>query len=305
MLILYAFLLLILLYAAAPRGTLLHEATRLPALWYQALRSGQPGATMDKISYGLHPRQYYLFCAAPAPSPEPSKWIIYFHGGSWRWGQPDYFKVHARILADLGFHIIMPSYRPCPKHNYNHIAADLKALLRTLAQKHPDWSPQATVAGGMSAGGHLSALLALDTSLVGEALPGAAPLTGFFALGAPLDLERMPESFAIRDLAGSRDGALFSKANPAAHLPLQPQQRGLIIHGEQDGMVPVGAAKTFVQEAQTRSNNLSFHQVDKGTHLSIAAWPFNNEQVRDTLANWLARYSNPGSPKNHNHSTGR
>jgi acetyl esterase/lipase len=287
MLILYVLLLLALIYTAAPRGTLLHEATRLPALWYQALRSKQPGAAVEQISYGPHPRQYYLFCDAARPSSRPAKWIIYFHGGSWRWGKPDYFKVHARILSDLGFHIVLPSYRPCPKHNYSHIAADLKALLRTLSQHHPDWSPQATIAGGMSAGGHLSALLALDASLVREVLPNAAPIAGFFALGAPLDLEQMPESFAIRDLAGSRDGALFSKANPAAHLPLQPQQRALIIHGDQDGMVPVAAAAAFAQKGKASSIDLSFHQVEKGTHLSIAAWPFNNEQVRGLIVNWL------------------
>jgi acetyl esterase/lipase len=299
MLILYLLLLLVLLYTSAPRGTLLHEATRLPTLWYQALRSGQTGAAAEKISYGPHPRQYYLFCTAARPSPQPAQWIIYFHGGSWRWGKPDYFKVHARILSDLGFHVILPSYRPCPKHNYTHIAADLKALLRALGQNHPEWSPQATIAGGMSAGGHLSALLALDVNLVREVLPNASPMAGFFALGAPLDLEQMPQSFAIRDLAGPREGALFSKANPAAHLPFHPKQQGLIVHGDRDGMVPVAAARSFVQEAKASSNNLSFHEIEKGTHLSIAAWPFNNERVRHIIVNWLTE--KPNKPQGGNH----
>ncbi|MCR9099637.1 MAG: alpha/beta hydrolase [bacterium] len=307
MLFLYLLLLLFLLYTAAPRGTLLHEATRLPVLWFQALRSRLPGAAVQKMSYGAHPRQYYLFCPATNPRPKPAKWIIYFHGGSWRWGRPDYFRVHARILSEIGYHVILPSYRPCPRHNYHHIAADLKALLRTLSQNHPDWSPQATIAGGMSAGGHLSALLALDVSLVEEALPNACPMAGFFALGAPLDLEHMPASFAIRDLAGPREEPLFSKANPAAHLPLQPLQRGLVVHGEQDGMVPVAAATAFVQKAEDSSNALSFHQIEQGTHLSIAAWPFNNQQVRQIIVNWLAQNPTPESPgatQNQNHPGG-
>lgn len=288
MAILFLLLFLVLLYTAAPRGTLWHEATRLPVLWYQALRSGQPKAKVKKMSYGPHPRQYYLYCAATNRSTEPSRWIIYFHGGSWRWGKPDYFLVHAHILAELGFHVILPSYRPCPKHNYTHIAEDLRGMLRFLPGQHPNWTPQATIAGGMSAGGHLSALLALDTNLIRKALPNARPLAGFFALGAPLDLEQMPQSFAIRDLAGPREGALFSKANPAAHLPLQLKQKGLVIHGDQDGMVPIAASTSFVHKAKASANAPDFHQIINGTHLSIAAWPFNNPNVRQILSDWLA-----------------
>ncbi len=295
MIVVLLLLSIFLLYVTAPRGTLWHEATRLPVLWYQALRSRQPKATLKRINYGPHLRQYYLYCEPKLPSANPPRWIIYFHGGSWRWGKPDYFRVHAHILAGLGYHVILPSYRPCPQHNYSHIAADLKALLRNLDQKHADWSPQATIAGGMSAGGHLSALLALDANLIREALPNARSIAGFFALGAPLDLEQMPQSFAIRDLAGSREDPLFSKANPAAHLPLQPQQRGLIIHGDQDGMVPVAAARAFVQKAKGSSNDIAFHQIERGTHLSIAAWPFQNKQVRQIITNWLSQ--NPTPPK--------
>ena len=285
MLIFIVLLLLVVLYFLIPRGTLLHEATRLPALWIQSVWKQRPGAEATKFSYGEHPRQNYLFC----PAPRSEHWIIYFHGGSWRWGKPDFFLKHARVLNDLGFNVILPSYRPCPKHNYQHISQDLIRLLRILPRHHSNWSAARTLAGGMSAGGHLAALLALDTSLIASALPGELPLAGFFALGAPLDLRQMPPSFPVRDLAGPKTEPLFTMANPAAHLPLNHSQRGLIIHGEEDGMVPTAAATAFIRQAETGSGNLEAHLLQGETHLSIAAWPFNNLRVKQMLINWLAQ----------------
>ncbi|MEQ8703628.1 MAG: alpha/beta hydrolase [Phaeodactylibacter sp.] len=280
--------LIVLTYQLIPRGTLLHEATRLPALWLYALISGAPKAPSTRLDYGSHSRQYYLSCPPAADTSGPPKWIIYFHGGSWRWGKPDFFRAHARQFTDLGYHVILPSYRPCPKHNYAQIAQDLTALLRQLRKEHPEWSPGSTLAGGMSAGGHLATLLTLDTSIINAAIPDARPLSGFFALGAPLDLNQMPPSFVLRDLAGPADGDLFRKANPVQFLPLRPFQQALVIHGDQDGMVPVAAAASFAEKAQeTTARQFRFCRIDGGTHLSIAAWPFRNHRVRQLLKDWL------------------
>lgn len=271
-----------------PKGTLVHEATRLPQLWWRALISPLPKAKASKMTYGEHPRQYYLFCPAQQQSPAPEKWIIYFHGGSWRWGKPDLFLSHARQFTDLGFNVILPSYRPCPKSNYKDIYHDLSALLKRLHENHPTWSPATTVTGGMSAGGHLAALLALDHSISKADIYSPEIFKGFFALGAPLDLNQMPDSFAIRDLTGPKGGALFQKANPSRHLPLSPSQQALVIHGELDGMVPVSVSASFVHQAEKETpHQIEFHPIHRGTHLSVAAWPFQRKQVYQLLTDWL------------------
>lgn len=276
---------LLVTFVLIPAGTLVHEVSRFPLLWFKAVKSNLPKAKSHRISYGPHPKQYYLF--SPAPNGQP-KWLIYFHGGSWRWGKPEYFRSHAQLFNALGYNVIMPSYRPCPAHHYGHIAEDIKSIFSMVREKHPGWRPDKTIAGGMSAGGHLAALLALDTALLPSNTLKHSKLAGFFSLGAPLALDQMPDSFPIRDLAGPREAQLFQAANPINFLPLKPEQKALIIHGEKDGMVPLRAAQQFAMQAKERApDQVTWKSIENGTHLSIAAWPFEHDETHKILTQWL------------------
>ncbi len=277
-----------LLYLLIPKGTLIHEASRLPFFWLEAVSSGLPSAQAEKVAYGNHPRQYYLMAKPAGAAPKAPAYLIYFHGGSWRWGRPDYFLRHAYQFNQLGYTVILPAYRPCPRYNFKTIRQDIQHMLLSVWEQHPPGLPFRMFTGGMSAGGHLAAMIAVDPALSG--IGGKAPgsLQGFFALGAPLDLQRMPDSFAISDLAGPRGGTLFSAANPAAYLPPSKPVPALLVHGEQDGMVPVESAHSFAQAYQTAAGErLQWQPVAGGTHLSIAAWPFRQGQPRRLLLSWL------------------
>lgn len=277
-----------LLYFLIPKGTLVHEASRLPLFWLRAMSSSLPAARAEKIAYGSHPRQYYLITRPLGPAPPEPTYLVYFHGGSWRWGRPGYFLRHAYQFNQLGYTVVLPAYRTCPAYNFSAIHEDIQLMLQAVWEKHPPGLPFRLFTGGMSAGGHLAAMIAVDPELSG--IEGKAPgsLRGFFALGAPLDLQEMPDSFAIRDLAGSRGGALFTAANPAAQLPMANPVPALLIHGAQDGMVPVAAARSFAQSYRPAAGErLQWQPVPGGTHLSIAAWPFRRGLPRQLLLTWL------------------
>ncbi len=280
-------LLLLLAYGLTPRGTLLHEALHLPPFWLSAVFSRTPKARAERQQYGPHPQQYYLLCPASSGAIQPLRLLFYFHGGSWRWGKPDYFTAHARFFNELGYTVVLPSYRRCPKHDYTHIREDLRAVtLHAFAEMDKRGQPvELALSGGMSAGGHLAAMLALSPN--GES--AGRDIRGFFALGAPLCLADMPESFALRDLAGPRTGSLFAEADPCCSAQMQPHKPALIVHGTHDGMVPCNSTRQFARQRQEASPATTFVKINSGTHLSVAAWIFRQGKTRQAIKAWLQK----------------
>lgn len=96
--------------------------------------------------------------------PEPLPAILYFHGGGWVGG--DILTHHATtaILADLtGAIVVSVHYRRPPENPYPAALEDAEAAFAWLT-KPPDWlgiDPTRLAAGGDSAGGNLTAALAL------------------------------------------------------------------------------------------------------------------------------------------------
>ena len=284
---------LLLLYGLTPRGTLLHEAIHLPWFWLRALVSSKYPTAAVKVPYGPHARQYYLLCLPPDGVVNRKSILIYFHGGSWRWGKPELFKAHAGFFNRLGFAVVLPAYRPCPKHDCRHIRDDVKAMLAQVHEqvKEKGLPCQRAITGGMSAGGHLAVLSALSTAWQPAQLP-AQWIKGSFALAAPLHLSAMPHSFAVEDFAGPRHEPLFEQASPYSYAKKRTGLPILVVHGTHDGMVPYHSTSGFVRRRRLLpATPLTFVKINKGTHLKVASWIFRRGKTRAALKDWLAAHA--------------
>lgn len=270
------------------KGSLLHEILSLPIFWAQAVASNLPKARAERLFYGPGRRQYYLL-AKPSAAAARGPLLIYLHGGSWRWGKPEYFLAHAALLNQLGYTVALPTYRPTPRANYAAIREDLAAMLRHLprALELSFESLPSTELGGMSAGGHLAAMIALDHRLRAQAGLPAQAFRRFAALGAPLDLELMPDNFIIRSLAGHKGQPAFQEANPAYWAERDSGQHlsAMLVHGTHDGMVPLACAMSFVK-CWPKGAPLQLAREEKGTHLSAASWFFKAGAPRQALMRW-------------------
>lgn len=270
------------------KGSLLHEILSLPFFWAQAVGSNLPRARAERLFYGPGRRQYYLL-AKPSAAAAKAPLLVYLHGGSWRWGKPEFFLAHAAVLNQLGYTVALPTYRPTPEANYAAIREDLAAMLRHLAGalKMGFESLPGTELGGMSAGGHLAAMIALDPQLRAEAGLPAQAFRRFAVLGAPLDLELMPDNFIIRSLAGPRGEHAFQEANPAFWAQKDSGQHlsALLVHGTHDGMVPLASAMSFAK-CWPKGAPLQIAREEKGTHLSAASWFFKTGAPRQALMKW-------------------
>lgn len=279
-----------LLWCIVPKGSLLHELLHLPPFWLHLLSSPTSGLREERIAYGPHPRQYMLFCQPARAVETRPHIIIYFHGGGWEFGAPEQFRAHARQLTQMGFVVILPSYRRAPRYNYRHMREDLNQILSKIQEilVHKKMDDKKAIIGGMSAGGNLAALAALGHKELENA--GITPdwFRGLFLFGAPLHLEKMSDSFTLRNFAGPRDEPMFRQANPYHYLDKPANIPTLIIHGAKDGMVEYEGVREFANRMKAvNTSETRFLSLPEGTHLDVASWFFREGKARRAFMNWL------------------
>lgn len=278
---------------AIPKGTRIHEFTALPGFWHKLAQIDTGDLKTTLIRYGRHRRQYLLSVAPLEGAPPKSTAIIYFHGGGWRFGKPEFFLSNAKVLAACGYEVFLPSVRRIPLYNYRQIRQDLAGLLKIIGEiilPESNGVPR-IVLGGMSAGGNLAALTVFDEQVRTAAGVPASAFKGLFLCGAPLNFRQMAPSLVIAGFAGRKDGPLYAQANPIDQLTDREQIPVLGIHGEKDGLVEFESAQSFLEKLKSvNTAPTHFEVIPGGTHLDAGAWVHEDGRLRKLLLNWLDQY---------------
>lgn len=273
------------------RGTPLHEILHLPPFWLKIFQTEYEDLHVEKHVYGKHKRQYYLFAHSKEGSQPKLGTIYYYHGGGWQFGTPEFFLAKAAFFIRLGYDVVLPSYRRIPFFNNDHIWEDIKAgfihsqsLLRNTKSNIEN-----IFIGGMSCGGHLSALLYLKRDEISASLN--EQLKGAILLSAPLNLAMMRNSFTLKSLAGKRNSDLFKRANPIEHLANEKLSPPILcVHGTADGLVSYDSTVSFVEKTQfLNSDVIQFHTLDNKTHIDCAKWTFREDEVGELIRSFLLK----------------
>jgi acetyl esterase/lipase len=289
----------IILYLALvfflPKGTWVQEGVYMPFYWWKLKQVRPKGLDPVRVAFGPHRMQYLLYYPPPDGTPKQETVIVYFHGGGWRFGVPSMFKSNAQYFLRRGFPVIMPSYRRTPKYKADAIREDLALAMAVVAEvmKKENWVGYKILLGGMSAGGNLAALIALDNDLLSKGHFKQQDLAGLFLCGAPLDLAKMEDSQLLFDYAGPRSGALFPKASPITFISGKETFPILCIHGTKDGMVAFESANSFIEAFRAKApGKVTFHPLPGGSHLDAGSWPYQEEPAGRILSAWLEGGSN-------------
>ena len=251
-------------YAARDRAL---PGSRLPRLRLAtAFYFRQGGIRRAKdLRYGPHGRRNLLDVWYPRDGVTQAPVLLWIHGGAWIVGHKAQQALPMLThLTAQGWVCVSINYRLAPQGTFPDHLVDAKRALAWVREHIAEYGgdPDFVVVSGGSAGGHLSALLALtandpeyqpgfeaaDTSVQG-AVPfyGVYDFTNRFGSRSKFDgwgfvrfIEQRVMQHRLRD-----DPAAFAKASPVdrVHADAPPF---FVIHGTHDVLAPVGDAREFV-----------------------------------------------------------
>ncbi len=99
------------------------------------------------------------------PNGPSNRLLLYFHGGGWVLGSLESHDSPCRFLAThAGVNVLAVDYRLAPEHPFPAAPSDALAAFEYAVAMAPEWGHDPTMIGvaGDSAGGNLSAVLAID-----------------------------------------------------------------------------------------------------------------------------------------------
>lgn len=256
------------------RGTLLNELINLPIYWWKVFRVDTSSLQVQKRSYGSHARQYFLHAQPTKVSQKTI--VVYLHGGGWWLGKPEQFVQNAMFFTSLGYEVYLPSYRRVPKYDIHDMRDDLITAMTAIREAYGTAELPKILLAGMSAGGHLASLLALDQSMLASAGWPKHSVHGLISWCSPLDLTSttpsLPQHWLCRNLTQENHhlvnpAALVDRSN--VNFPI------LVIYGSKDGMVNLENSLNFIKRCRKEGVEILVNELPK-THLQIATWSIPN-----------------------------
>jgi acetyl esterase/lipase len=235
-----------------------------------ASRLFRPYRTARDISYGDAGRRNHLdvWRRADLPADAKAPVLLQFHGSGWsvasKEHQAEPLMAH---LAERGWVCVTANYRLSPRATWpDHIVDVKRALAWTKANVAAHGGdPDFVVITGGSAGGHLASLAALTPNLA-DFQPGfedadttvaaCVPFYGVYDFVNRHGTSSVEmEDFVARMVFKSklaRDRDRWEQASTISHVRADAPPF-FVIHGTTDSLVPVGQARTFVDELRKES----------------------------------------------------
>lgn len=277
------------------KGTLVYEFYQIIEYWRKTTsHTTLENVIIEKISYGDHPSQYLVIYSPTKVNPKKPL-LLYYHGGGWIFGKPDYFVKKAALFTSLGYQVVMPCYRKVPLHNADHIQEDLSLMLeklQVLAAESKIQNIDKIILGGVSAGANLVALIYFQNQLRKRTRFTQDNFCGMFLYAPPLDLSQMKSTPVLYRYAGGKNSDRFNRASPILHLSGSLPIPILCVHGTRDALVQQSASLSFRKQYEKMyPGYMEYTSLDDASHLDTASWAHTDNDMRKQLVKWLQKVS--------------
>ncbi|REK09209.1 MAG: alpha/beta hydrolase [Actinobacteria bacterium] len=175
--------------------------------------------------------------------------VVLVHGGGWIVGDPSSMASLALHLTDAGFLTVNTPYQLSLRSPGFPGAVEDVSCAVAFAANHPESSGDVTVVGH-SAGAHIGALVALDASPYDdecEVADAGAPAR-FVGLAGPYDVDRLgPFVFPFFGVEPQENPGIWEAGNPLQLVGVNPGIEVLLIHGDEDEVVPADFSEEFAE----------------------------------------------------------
>ena len=204
--------------------------------------------------------------------------FVYYHGGGWVIGAPDEFDTLGRTIAQrTGCTVVLVDYRLAPEHRFPAAADDSWTALRWIdAHKADLGNPDAPlIVGGDSAGGNLSAVVAL------KARDAGGPAIALQVLVYPVtdsDVDNASYTDPANQLMLSRESMIWfwdhyapdpadrrhPDASPTRAADLSNLPPAVVITAEHDVLRQEG--EEYADKLKAAGNDVRFQRIDGQMH---------------------------------------
>ncbi|MFQ5966730.1 MAG: alpha/beta hydrolase family protein [Acidimicrobiia bacterium] len=238
----------------------------------------------ETLAYGPEPDHVGDLRVPDGDAPHPV--VVLLHGGFWReqWRR-DLMDGLATMLTRAGFATWNLEYRRIGRGGgWPATLLDVADGVDHLSSI-PGLDLKRVVVLGHSAGGHL-ALWAAGRQGLAAGLPGADPAVtpeSVLALAPVADLEQADalalDDHAVSEFLRGPSEEKFRAASPIRLLPLSVRQ--VIVHGDDDRLVPVEMSRRYVKAARAAGDEVTYEELKGGDHMSLI------DPGSEAVARWL------------------
>ena len=220
--------------------------------------------TVDGFNLDIH-----LFLPDNIDKSKKSPAIVYFTGGSWTKGNPEWDFYNCAAYAKNGWVGVSVEYRVADRYETTPFEAvkDARSAIRWLRMNADTYNIDSNriVAAGNSAGGHLvlTTVLANDWNESTDNLKYSASPNLAMVNAAIYNLASGDRTdWITRDL---KDKSIVKKISPF-HLLRKGLPPIIIIHGTNDQSVDYASAKEFADKMTKLGNDFEFHTMEGAPH---------------------------------------
>ena len=202
------------------------------------------------------------------PGVGPFPGIVFLHGGGWRNGNRLQLRRQAAYMAQHGMVGMAIEYRLAPAHPFPAALDDAKQAVVWLREHASTYhvAPSKIAAVGSSAGGHLAAMLGVEST--DRSAPAGSNVQAVVAFNGIFDFAAMPPSNMVSDFLGkpcADDIAVCREASPLSHAhPNEPPF--LILHGTEDRTAPYAQAAAFVEKLKAAGDRAELFTATGAPH---------------------------------------
>jgi acetyl esterase/lipase len=219
----------------------------------------------EDIAYGSGARQkldIYMPDGLTALAPV----LIFFHGGSWQFGDKEQYRALGQAFASKGIVTVAANYHLFPPDGFPRFIEDGALAFRYVHAHAHDFGgdPERIFLCGHSAGAHIVAMLGANGDYLRAAGVDPSAPRGIIGIAGPYDFLPIKDPVLI-ELFG---GAEVPETQPI-HFVDGKRAPMLLAHGRDDTTVGAGNSKRLAQKLQSFGSEVVVRYYHRTGHIGI------------------------------------
>jgi acetyl esterase/lipase len=222
-------------------------------------------AVQKDIAYGPGQRQV-LDIYVPDDLTVPAPVLLFFHGGSWQFGDKNQYRALGQAFASKGIVTAVANYGLFPPHGFPRFVEDAARAFRHVRGNARAFGgdPDRIFLCGHSAGAHIATMLGVNGDYLREADVDPVSPRGIIGIAGPYDFLPLKDPVLIELFGGDN----VPQTQPI-HFVDGKRAPMLLAHGRDDTTVGAGNSKRMAQKLQSFGSEVVVRYYDGTGHIGI------------------------------------